>query len=346
MIVPVILSGGEGKRLWPLSVADRPKQFLALTGPTTLLRQTLDRLTDAALFAEPFIIGAADHRFLIAEEVRGGGVARIVLEPCPRNTAAAAAVGALLAAQADPDGLMLLSHADHAIPDADAFRRTVAKGVAAGKAGHFVLFGVEPTFPSTGYGYIKPGAAIDAEVSAVAHFVEKPKEPAARDLIAGGALWNSGIFLMPARGFIAELERLAPDVLAAARAALERAASDADFLRLDADAFAASPSVSIDVAVMEKTQDAAVVRAGFAWSDIGAWSSVWREAAKDGDGNALRGRAVLKDSQGCLVYAEGPTVAAVGLDGFIVVATPERVLIAPMDRDQEVSDLVTRINEA
>src|SRR5579863_2807218 len=318
MITPVILVGGEGKRLWPLSLPERPKPFLALTGETSLFAQTLARLSDPALFADPIIIGSAEHRFLIAGEVAGAG--RIVLEPVGRGTAPAAAVGALMAAARDPDALILVAPADHAIADTAAFRAAVARGADAAAQGRFVLFGVEPDFAATGYGYIVCGAPLGHAVSAVARFVEKPHEAGAQALIAAGALWNSGIFLMSARALVAALEALAPAVLDAARAALERASPDPDFLRLDPASFSAAPSVSIDVAVMEKTAAAAVVAADFAWSDIGAWSAVWSALARDGDGNAARGRTVLEDTSGCLVIAEGPTVAAIGLRDLVVVA--------------------------
>jgi mannose-1-phosphate guanylyltransferase/mannose-1-phosphate guanylyltransferase/mannose-6-phosphate isomerase len=344
MIVPVILSGGEGKRLWPLSLPSRPKQFLALTGPESLLQQTLRRLADPAHFADPIIIGGADHRFLIAEQLREAGlpVQRIVLEPVARNTAPAVAVGALLALAADPLALILVAPADHAIPDEQAFGATVAAGAAAAAAGALVLFGLKPTFPSTGYGYIGPGELITASVRKVSRFVEKPAEPAARELIKNGYLWNSGIFLLPAAALVGELEALAPEVLAAARGALDHADADADFLRLDPARFAAAPSISIDHAVMEKTALAAVVEADFAWSDIGSWSALWDVLEKDGDGNVVRGRAVLEGASGCLVHAEGPQVAALGVSDLIVVATSERVLIIRKDQDQQLRQLAER----
>ena len=344
MIVPVILSGGEGKRLWPLSTPERPKPFLALTGEESLLQATLARLSDPSLFAPPLIIGSHEHRFLIAEQA--GGAARIVLEPVGRGTAPAAAIGALIAAAEDPEALILIAPADHAIAEPGLFRATVERGAGAARQGRFVLFGVTPDFPATGYGYIAPGAEIEPGVRDVARFVEKPAEDAARTLIDAGALWNSGIFLMSAQAIIAELEALAPDILAAARAALEGADADPDFLRLDHAAFAACPSASLDVAVIEKTHMAAVVPAGFAWSDIGVWSALWRALPSDGDGNAVRGRTVLEETQGCLVFAEGLVVAALGVSDLVIVATPERVLVAPKDRDQDLRDLADRASRS
>jgi mannose-1-phosphate guanylyltransferase/mannose-1-phosphate guanylyltransferase/mannose-6-phosphate isomerase len=344
MIVPVILSGGEGKRLWPLSSPERPKQFLALTGPETLLQQTVRRLADPAAFAPPIIVGGAGQRFLIAEQLRAADLVagRIVLEPVGRNTAPALAVGALLAQADDSDALILSVHADAAIPDADTFRASIAAGLPAAEAGRLVLFGVTPTFPSTGYGYIEPGAAIDAAARQVSRFREKPDIAGAEALIAAGALWNSGIFLMRAARLIAAFERHAPQVLAAARAALAEADADADFLRLGAAAFAAAPSVAIDHAVFEHTAEAAVVAADFAWSDIGSWSAVWEAQARDPFGNATSGPTLLEDVRDCLVFSEGPQVAALGVSGLVIVATKDRVLVAPRDRDQQVRLLAER----
>jgi mannose-1-phosphate guanylyltransferase/mannose-1-phosphate guanylyltransferase/mannose-6-phosphate isomerase len=344
MIVPVILSGGEGRRLWPLSSPDRPKQFLALTGEETLLQQTVRRLADPGMFAAPIIIGGAGQRFLIAEQLRAAQLdaGRIVLEPVGRNTAPALAVGALIALAADPAALILSAHADAAIPDADAFRAAVARGVAAAEAGWLVLFGIAPAFAADAYGYIVPGEPLDVAASRVAAFVEKPPAAEAAALIAAGALWNSGIFLMRAARLVAAFEAHAPQVLAAARRALAAAAGDADFLRLDPDAFAASPSIAIDHAIFERTAHAAVIAAGFAWSDIGSWSAVREAQARDGAGNAVRGPVVLEDVRGSLVFSDGPRVAACGVEGLVIVATAERVLVAPLSRDQEVRRLAER----
>jgi mannose-1-phosphate guanylyltransferase/mannose-1-phosphate guanylyltransferase/mannose-6-phosphate isomerase len=347
MIVPVILSGGEGKRLWPLSRPGRPKQFLALTGPESLLQQTVRRLAAPELFAPPIIIGAADHRFQIAEQLRAADLAaqRIVLEPMGRNTAPAIAVGALLALEADPGAMILACPADHAIPDGAAFRRAVLAAEPAAAAGRLVLFGVTPSYPATGYGYIVPGQTIEGQVRAVARFVEKPPEADARELIEAGALWNSGVFLLPAGPLAAALAHEAPQVLAAAKAALAAASADADFLRLDAGAFAAAPSISIDHALMEKTSDAAVAPADFAWSDIGSWSAVWEAQARDAAGNAATGEVVLDEASGCLVYADGVRIAASGVSDLIIVAAGDAVLVAPRSRDQRVRDLAERADK-
>ncbi|MEJ0064587.1 MAG: mannose-1-phosphate guanylyltransferase/mannose-6-phosphate isomerase [Caulobacteraceae bacterium] len=344
MIVPVILSGGEGRRLWPLSSPTRPKQFLTLAGEETLLQQTVRRLRDPAMFAAPIIIGGAYQRFLIAEQLRAAGLVagRIVVEPMGRNTGPALAVGALLAVESDPEALILSAHADHAIPDPAAFRDTVASGVPAAEAGRVVLFGVTPTFPATAYGYIEPGPAIDPAAREVLRFIEKPAAAAAEALLGAGCLWNSGLFLMRAASLVAELERHEPGVLAAARAAIAAAEADADFLRLDAAEFGQAPSISIDHAVMERTSNAAVIAASFAWSDIGSWSSVWEAQDRDGQGNAVRGSVVLEGSRDCLVFAEGVKVAAYGVSDLIIVATSERVLIVPRLDDQRVRDLAEK----
>lgn len=347
MITPVILSGGEGRRLWPLSSAARPKQFLALTGAETLLQQTVRRVSDPALFSPPIIVGGASQRFLIAEQLREAGLTagRIVLEPKGRNTAPALAAGALLAHAADPDALIFSAHADHAIPDPAAFLATIVRGVDAARAGHVVLFGLQPSHPATQYGYIEPGERLADGVAKVARFIEKPLKPDAERLCAAGCLWNSGLFLMRADRLIAELEAHAPQVLAAVRRAIERAEADADFLRLDPEAFAASPSISIDHAVMERTARAAVVAADFAWSDIGSWSAVWEVQARDAQGNATRGASVLQDVSDCLVFTEGPQIAVCGVSGLVIVATAERVLIVPREHDQMVRALAERSEE-
>jgi mannose-1-phosphate guanylyltransferase/mannose-1-phosphate guanylyltransferase/mannose-6-phosphate isomerase len=344
MIVPVILSGGEGKRLWPLSSSDRPKQFLRLAGDETLLQQTVRRLDDPALFGAPIIIGGVGQRFLIAEQLRAAGLTarRIVLEPVGRNTGPALAAGALLALEVDPDALILSAHADAAIPDAAAFRATVMRGMPAAEAGKVVLFGVTPTFASTAYGYIEPGAVIDEDVRAVARFREKPHAGDAEAMVAEGCLWNSGIFLMRAASLVDEFAAHEPAVLAAVRLALAEARADEDFLRLDPDAFAASPSIAIDHAVMERTGNAGVVTAGFAWSDIGSWSAVWEAQARDASGNATRGATILEGVDDCLIFSEGPEVAACGVSGLVIVATAEHVLVVPKHRDQSVRGLAAR----
>ncbi len=345
LIHPVLLSGGAGSRLWPLSRETYPKQLLMLNGEDTMLQEAAVRATDATRFAPLVVVANTEHRFVIAEQLRAKKIndARIVLEPEGRNTAMATAVAALIASDRDPDALMLLMPADHIISDRAAFLRAVDAGAAAARAGRLVLFGVTPTEPATGYGYIQRGAALDGApgVADVAGFVEKPSLSIAEDYLrAGDYAWNSGIFLLNCRTFIAELERHAPDVLASARRSIADATEDMDFLRLSPAAFASAPSISIDYAVMEKTDKAAVVEAGFAWTDVGSWSALWSLGDKDAQGNVRVGDAYALSSSNCYLRSEGPAIAAYGVDDLIVIATPDAVLVLPKHQDQQVKALV------
>jgi mannose-1-phosphate guanylyltransferase / mannose-6-phosphate isomerase len=347
-IVPVLLSGGTGSRLWPLSREARPKQLLPLLDEKTLLQQTVLRVADPSLFEQPIIIANAEHRFLIAEQLRAiDQEAKIILEPVGRSTAPAVAIAALAALRNSPDAIILAMPVDHMVRDALGFRRAVAAGLPAARAGQFVLFGVKPDAPATGMGYINVGEASDLPaVRHVGGFVEKPDLATARRFLADGShLWNSGIFLLPARRYLDELERLAPDIVTACRAALAGAAEDADFQRLAADAFATSPSISIDYAVIEKTSRSVVVPVDIGWSDVGSWSALWRIGDKDDGGNVRSGDVVLEDSKGCYLRSEGPLVAALGIDDLVVVAAPDVVLVTRRDRDQDVNKLVARLRE-
>jgi mannose-1-phosphate guanylyltransferase/mannose-1-phosphate guanylyltransferase/mannose-6-phosphate isomerase len=270
----------------------------------------------------------------------------MVLEPFGRNTAPAAAVAALIAGESDPDALILVMPVDHWVKDAAAFSAAMTAGVAAARQGRFVLFGVRPTSPATGYGYIGVGAALPdmTGIHAVSGFTEKPVLAMAEKLVAADDhLWNSGIFLLPVRLFIEELARLAPEVLAAARAALAEATRDLDFLRLDEAAFKTCPSISVDHAVMEKTRSAAVLPVDFEWSDVGSWSALWKMAGKDDAGNVTVGDVVMEGATGCYVRGEGPLVAAIGVEDLIITATPDVVLVSTKDRDQDVSKVVNRL---
>jgi mannose-1-phosphate guanylyltransferase/mannose-6-phosphate isomerase len=346
-VVPVLLSGGTGSRLWPLSRETRPKQLLPLLDKKTMLQQTVARVDDAALFGEPLIVANGEHRFLIAEQLRAiGKEATIVLEPVGRSTAPAVAIAALAAIRKDPDAIILAMPVDHLIRDPLGFRRAVAAGLPAARAGQFVLFGIRPDYPATGMGYINLGEST-AEVPAVHRvggFIEKPDLATAERLVADGHyLWNGGIFLLPAKGYLDELERLAPDVLAACRAAFSDATEDCDFLRLAEAAFAASPSISIDYAVIEKTSRAVVVPVDIGWSDVGSWSALWTLGDKDGGGNVRSGDVVLEDSRGCYLRSDGPLVAALGVDDLVVIAASDVVLVTRRDRDQDVNKLVAKL---
>jgi mannose-1-phosphate guanylyltransferase/mannose-6-phosphate isomerase len=346
---PVILSGGSGTRLWPVSRRLYPKQLLPLTGEDSMLAATASRVGDTARFAEPSVICNEAHRFLVAEELRaacarsGHASGRIILEPDGRNTAPAAAAAALHLAERDPDALLLLLPSDHVIADTGAFLAAVDRAVPAARQGWLVTFGMTPTRPETGYGYIRAGQALErlAGCHRVAAFVEKPDSATAERYLAdGGYHWNSGVFLLPARALLSELERLRPDALAAARDAVGKARADLDFLRLDAGAFEAAPSVSLDNAIMERTDRAAVVPAEIGWSDVGSWTALWEISEKDSHANALSGDVVTHDARGCLLRSDGRLLAAIGVEDLIVVAQDDALLVVPRERAQEVGALV------
>jgi mannose-1-phosphate guanylyltransferase/mannose-6-phosphate isomerase len=345
---PVILSGGSGSRLWPLSRASYPKQLLPLMGDDSLLQETAGRVSDRGRFHPVLVIANDEHRFVVAEQLRDQGLtdARIVLEPVGRNTAPAAAVAALLIEEEDPEGVMLLLPSDHVIGDAGEFQRAVDRAQTLARDGMLVTFGVQPTHPSTEYGYIKRGAGLGGEgCFRVDRFVEKPDAATAQSYLdSGDHAWNSGMFVFPVRPFLAELEAFNPDIVAACRKAAAGRGADLDFIRLDAAAFAESPTDSIDYAVMEKTGKAAVVTADFRWNDVGAWNALWDLAEKDGDGNALIGDVVAEDVAGCYLRNEdGGLVAALGLRDLCVVATGDAVFVAPRARASEVKALVERL---
>ena len=349
-----MLSGGSGTRLWPLSRAAYPKQFLPLDGgERSLIQETVARVTGPG-FAEPMIICNDDHRFLVAEQMRtlGRQPGAIILEPVGRNTAPAVAVAALRAMQDAGEGgdaLLLVLPSDHVIRDQGAFHAAITVGRTAAEAGRLVTFGITPTAPETGYGYIQAGDPLaDAEgAHALGRFVEKPDAETARAYVADGSYsWNSGIFLLSARAYLDELEAHDPAILTAARAALDGAAFDLTFLRLDATAFAAAPSRSIDYAVMEHTQRGAVVPVDMGWSDLGAWSSLWDIGDKDDRGNVTRGDVILEDTSASFVHAESGLVAVCGLSDVIVVATDDAVLVCSRDGAQGVKQVVDRIKAA
>jgi mannose-1-phosphate guanylyltransferase / mannose-6-phosphate isomerase len=354
-LVPVILCGGTGTRLWPLSRATYPKQYWALAGQgeETLLQQTQQRLAGLPGLAPPLLICNEDHRFIVAEQMRQIGVdpAAILLEPVGRNTAPAVAVAALQATAGGADPLLLVLAADHVIQDAARFRDTVAAGLDAAEAGQLVTFGIVPTAPETGYGYIEAAQPLVSGASPrpvpIARFVEKPDRATAEGFLATGRFtWNSGMFLLRASVILAELERLAPEVLRACRSALEHESSDLDFQRLEREAFAGCPNVAIDVAVMEKTDRGAVLPLEAGWSDVGSWSALWDTAERDDSGNVLRGRVISQDTRNCYLRSEHRLVVGLGVDDLVVVETDDVVLVAHRDRAQEVKGIVGQLEAA
>jgi mannose-1-phosphate guanylyltransferase/mannose-6-phosphate isomerase len=339
---PVLLSGGSGTRLWPLSREMYPKQFLPLVGDDTMLQATWKRVAPLASLP-PIVVANETHRFLAAEQLRVLDVSNpaILLEPVGRNTAPAIAAAALQAMAAGGDPLLLVLPSDHVIADAEAFRAAVALAAEAAEQGALVTFGIVPTGAETGFGYIH--AAPGDGVRKVLRFVEKPDATTAQAYLdAGGYYWNSGMFLFRASRYLQELERLRPDILAATRAAFAIATRDGDFTRLDKDAFAACPSESIDYAVMEQTDAAMVLPVDIGWNDVGSWSALWDVAARDADGNAWRGDVIAVDTRNSYAHARR-LVALVGVDDLIVVETDDAVLVAHKDHVQQVKDVVARL---
>lgn len=343
-VIPVILSGGAGTRLWPLSRAGRPKQFLSLLGERGQLAETALRLAGQPGFTNPVVIANEEHRFQVAEALREVGIASqaILLEPVARNTAPAIAVAALQAARQDPDGVLLVMPSDHRIVDLEAFRALTDKAVAAARTGRLVTFGMTPDRPETGFGYIRSGAALAGVGGAFAvdRFIEKPDAEQAARLIAEGCAWNSGLFVLPVGLLIEEFARLAPDVLEAARRALDVARSELDFIRLDRDSFAAAPAVAFDIAIMERTDKAAVVPGEMGWSDLGSFEALWREGARDENGIVGRGPVRAQGVERAYLFSDGPLVAVHGLSDLAVVATRDAVMVGPLGDADGLKTLV------
>ena len=350
-LIPVILCGGTGTRLWPLSRASYPKQYwpLGSSGEDTLLQQTQQRLAGIDNLGDPLLICNDDHRFIVAEQMRQIGVEpnSILLEPMGRNTAPAVAVATLKATARGEDPLLLVLAADHLIRDADQFRTAIEAGRAAADAGRLVTFGIVPTAPETGYGYIEAAEPLQSGALTpvpIARFVEKPNRATAEQFLASGRFtWNSGMFLFKASAMLAELERLAPDVVSCCRAAIEHDVSDLEFLRLDRDAFAQCPDVAIDVAVMERTNLGTVLPLAAGWSDVGSWSALWDTSDRDANGNVLRGRVISDGSRNCYLRSEHRLVVGLGVENLVVVETDDAVLIADRSQAQNVKTIVKKL---
>lgn len=340
-IVPVILSGGSGTRLWPMSRPEMPKQFLALTGDETMLQLTVRRTGERDRFGAPIVVANAAHADHIETQLAEAGTApqALILEPAGRNTAPAIALAAL--AVDDPAALLLVMPSDHVIADVDAFHTAVANAAPLAADGWLVTFGIAPDAPETGYGYIQVGEALSDGVHRVARFVEKPALDAAEAMLASGDhAWNGGIFLFRADAYLNALAANAPVMLDAVRQSMEQSTREGMRVWPDRDAFAASPSDSIDYAVMEKAARVAVVPVAMGWSDVGSWDALHAIGDRDPDGNVARGDVVALDTRNCLVRADGKRVALVGVEDLIVVASGDDVLILPRGRSQDVKRLL------
>ncbi len=348
LVIPVILSGGAGTRLWPLSREMYPKQLLALTGKQTMLQDTAARLGGIADAAPPIIVCNEAHRFTVAEQIRALGLkaSAILLEPVGRNTAPAVALAALKAQSLDPQAILVVAPADHVIRDARAFQAAAGVAVGLAQQGKLVTFGIVAHAPETGYGYIRRGEG-RGPAYPVAQFTEKPLLDVAQQFVASGDYyWNSGMFVFKASRYLAELGAFAPDILEASKAAYEASKTDLDFVRIDKAAFDKCRGESIDYAVMEKTRDAVVLPLDAGWSDVGSWSSLFDALAADEEGNVLQGDVLVYDTHDCYVHSTSRLVAAVGMDDHIIVETKDAILVAPKDRVQDVKELVAKLKKS
>jgi mannose-1-phosphate guanylyltransferase/mannose-6-phosphate isomerase len=347
-IVPVLLAGGAGTRLWPVSRDALPKQFLPLVGALSTYQQTLQRVADKAVFAVPIVMTGGQFHFFARHQAEKSGVeASVVIEPARRDSAAAIAAAAVLAKQQDPDAVVLALAADHVVLDAAPFAQACRAGREAADAGHIVTFGIRPTQPKTSYGYILRGEPLGPkDAYKVEAFVEKPDAATAARYITEGYLWNSGNFLFRADVLLAELARYEPALVEAVEASVAAATTDLGFLRLDPDAFARAPQKSIDYALMEKTNRAAVVEGHFRWSDIGSWDAIFDVAERDAAGNAVQGPVVTMDAANCVIHSEDRLTAVAGVNDLVVVSTADAVLVIPRDRAQNVRELVEKLKAA
>lgn len=349
MLIPVLLSGGVGSRLWPLSRELNPKQFLPLVGEQSLLVDTALRTQAVAGCSAPIVVCNEEHRFMVAEQLRQQEVnpQAIILEPFGRNTAPAVAVAALQAIRIDPEAVILVLPADHVIKDSAAFADAVAVGLSKAKQGKLVTFGIIPEGPETGYGYIRRESSGQDGCFAIAEFVEKPSLEVATGYVkSGDYLWNSGMFLLAAQAFLDELTQYAPEIMAAVEQSVEQASADLDFIRLDKAAFEKCPSDSIDYAVMEKTRNGMVVPLACGWSDVGSWSSLWEVGEKDADGNVTHGDVINHESRDSYIYSGSRLVATLGVSDIVVVETADAVMVADKGNVQNIKAIVSTLKNA
>jgi mannose-1-phosphate guanylyltransferase len=343
-MIPVILAGGQGTRLWPLSRSARPKQFLSLTGKLSPFQETLKRVTDSTRYGAPIIITNADYRFIVGEQAEELGVALagVLLEPVARNTTAAIAAGAIFAEkQSGSSSVIHVLPSDHAVTTDDNYWQSVDTAAAAAAAGRLVTFGIAPTAPETGYGYIEAGAPRDDGTYEVARFVEKPDlDKAAAMLAQGGFYWNSGMFMLGVGPFLSELRALSAESFDAAKGAVDNARVDLDFVRLEEGSFAKAPNISVDYAIFEKTKLISLIPVGFRWSDLGSWDAVWKVSKHDAGKNAVLGDATLSNTTNSLVLTEKAHVAVEGLDDVAVIATEDAVYVGRLSEAQKVGQLV------
>jgi mannose-1-phosphate guanylyltransferase/mannose-6-phosphate isomerase len=346
VLIPVILAGGSGTRLWPLSRECHPKQLLPLVNEKTMLQNTLLRVLDLQGASAPIVVCTEEHRFLVAEQVRAiGTTATIIIEPVGRDTAPAVAVAALEALRQDQNAILLVLPADHVIGNQENFADSVARGASWATQGNPVTFGIVPRSPHAGYGYIKKGNMLGKEehVFAVECFVEKPSLEKAREYLAEGYLWNSGIFLFQAAGFLKILQEFEPDMADCVTRAYAARTQDLDFTRLDSGAFSACPANSVDYAVMERVRNTVVVSLDCAWSDVGSWEALWEIGRQDENGNIFIGNVLAEDVTGSYIHAGDSLVAAIGLRDQIIVETKDALLVAAKERSQEVKTIVKRL---
>jgi len=347
-ILPVIMCGGSGTRVWPESRESLPKQFIPLVGELSTFQSIVALVRAGKIFDQPVVITNFEYRFLVAEQLKEiGAEATVLLEPERRDSAAAVAAAAVWAAERDPTTVVAILAADHVFKDGKRFVSLCAEAAGAAEAGEIVTFGITPDHPATGYGYIHPGQPLETDpaVRSVERFVEKPNEERAKAFLESGYLWNSGNFVFRADVMIEEMKRFEPEIMAAAAEAVRFAKQDLGFVVLDKDAFQKAPKTSVDYAVMEKTGRAAVLAADIGWSDVGQWSTVWRLSPQDASGNSLRGRAVAVDSKNVLVRSDERLAAVIGLQNVVVVATDDAVLVADQSQTHKVRQLVERLKQ-